>query len=89
MERHFLRVIALAVLALALTGCAGVGYTPGGGGDSDRINNALATDDVGFVRGAVQANTINPNQRIATSGYPDGAPIMAIAARAAALEVLR
>jgi len=102
MKQHFVRLIALAVhhvrgtavagccfISLALTGCAGMGYSPGGADDTDRINNALVTDDVHFLRGAIQAGTINPNQRVATSGYPDGAPLMAIAARAASLGVMR
>ena len=78
------------VLAIALGGCAGVGGGPGSGsGDADRINNAISTDDVGFVRGAVQAGTLTPNHRLSTPGYPDGAPLLTIAARAAALEVMR
>ena len=91
MDRPVARLIAYTccVLTLTLTGCAGVGYSPGGGDDTDRINNALATDDVNFVRGAIQAKAIHPNQRVATPGYPDGAPILAIAARAASLEVMR
>lgn len=85
---HFLASIA-SVLALALSGCAGVGYAPGAGGDMDRLNSAIATDDVHFVRGAVETGVISPNQRIAAEGYSMGAPILAIAARAAALEVMR
>ena len=76
----------LCVIALSLAGCAGVG---GGSGDIDRVNNALVTDDVGFVRSAIQGGTLTPDHRVSTSGYPDGAPLMAIAARAASLEVLR
>ena len=82
---RFLAAIA-CVLAIALSGCATVG---GGADDAERVNNALTTDDVGFVRGAIQAGTLTPNHRVSTPGYPDGAPLMAIAARAAALEVLR
>jgi hypothetical protein len=101
-ERHTTRLIApvvrhlhgglrivCCVLALALTGCAGVGYSPGGGDDAERINNALVIDDVNFVRGAIQAGAIKPDQRVSAPGYPDGAPLLAIAARAAALEVMR
>jgi hypothetical protein len=78
----------LSVAALTLAGCAGVGG-PGGAGDVDRVNNALVTDDVGFLRGAIQAGTLTPDQRVSTAGYPDGAPLITIAARAASLEVLR
>ena len=82
--------LACCVLALALTGCAGVGgYTPGAAQDSERVNNAIAIDDVSFVRGAIEARAMTPNQRVSTPGYPDGAPLMTIAARSAALQILR
>jgi len=77
------------LLALALSGCAAVGYSPGAGRDADRVNNAIATDDVSFVRGAVEARELDPNQRIVTPGYSGGAPLLAIAARAAALNVMQ
>ena len=77
------------VLMIVLSGCASVGYSPGGGRDADRLNSAIETDDVHFVRGAIVAREINANQRIVTPGYSDGAPLLAIAARAAALEVMR
>ena len=32
---------------------------------------------------------LTPNQRVPSAGYPDGAPLIAIAARAASLEVMR
>ena len=37
----------------------------------------------------MQAGALNPNQRIPAAAYPDGAPLMAIAARTASLEVMR
>ncbi|MDB5923292.1 MAG: hypothetical protein JWN13_2228 [Betaproteobacteria bacterium] len=92
MGGHAARLIAYvltAVIALALTGCAGVGMTPGSGVDDDRFVAAIDTDDVRFVRSAVESGAINVNQRIAAPGYPDGAPIVAIAARSASLEILR
>jgi len=79
--------LVLSVLALGLGGCASVGGP--GAGDADSINNALAIDDVRFVRSAIQAGTLQPDQRVSAPGYPDGAPLMAIAARAASLEVMR
>jgi ankyrin repeat protein len=91
MRRQVARICAylFCVLTLALTGCASVTYAPGGGGDIDRLNNAITTDDVGFIRAAIESRSISPNQRISTEGYPDGAPLLAIAARAASLEVMR
>lgn len=76
------------VLTLALTGCASVSYTPGSGADVDRLNNAIATDDVHYVRAAVESGEISANHRIATPGYSDGAPLLAIAARSASLNVM-
>ena len=84
------RVAAYAtwiVFALALGGCAGLGG--GSGADADRVVNLITTDNVGGVRGAIESGRLNANQRVATEGYPDGAPIIAIAARAASLDVLR
>lgn len=91
MSRQFSRLIVCAccVVALALTGCAGTGYSPGGAQDFDRIDNAIVTDDVGFLRGAIEAKALSPDQRVPTAGYPAGAPLMAIAARAASLDVMR
>jgi ankyrin repeat protein len=77
------------VLLTMLTGCASVSYTPGDAPDMDRLNNALVTDDVHAVRSAIRSGALSPNQRISTPGYPDGAPLLAIAARAASLEVMR
>lgn len=79
-------VLVGCVLVFALSGCATVG---GGNADAERINNAITTDDVGFVRGAVQSGVLTPDTRIPTDGYSAGAPILAIAARAAALQVMR
>jgi uncharacterized protein len=89
MVRHAARLFACAgcALVLVLTGCASL--TPGAGKDVDRLNNALTADDVQFIRAAVESRTIDPNQRIVTEGYSDGAPLLAIAARAASLEVMR
>lgn len=88
MSARLLAAIA-AVLALGLSGCASVGYSPGAERDLERFNNAIETDDVGFVRGAIEARAIHPNQRIPTPGYSEGAPLLAIAARSAALEIMR
>jgi ankyrin repeat protein len=77
------------MLIAVLSGCGTVSYTRGGGADTESLNNAIVTDDVHAIRSAIQARTITPNQRISTPGYPDGAPILAIAARAGSLEVIR
>ena len=82
-----LAYVCLVAGALSLTGCAGI--APGSGTDPDRVVSAVETDDVHFVRSAVQSGSINVNQRVSAPGYPDGAPLIAIAARAAALDILR
>ena len=87
MSGLYRRVLPALIALLALAGCAGTG--PGAGGDADRLNNAIASDDVQFVRGAIEARVVHPDERIVTDGYSDGAPILAIAARAAALDVMR
>ena len=88
MGRLALRALALltCIAVLALTGCATTGYGPD---DRDSLNNAIDTDDVRPIRGAIEAGALTPNASISTSGYPDGAPLLAIAARAAALDVMR
>lgn len=78
-----------ALLALILSGCAGIGYSPGAGGDADRVNSAIETDDAQFIQGAIEARELEPNSRIVVPGYSGGAPLLAIAARAAALQVMR
>jgi ankyrin repeat protein len=86
MNRNFYGLFACVLVVLGLTGCAGVG---GGSADNDRIVNAVVADDVYTVRGAVQNGGLSPNARVPAEAYPDGAPLMAIAARAASIEVLR
>lgn len=84
------RWVALsAIFAVALSACGTASFTPGSAIDTARVLNAIDSDDVDYVRGAVQAGVLNPNQRIPAGAYPDGAPIIAVAARSGALEVLR
>jgi hypothetical protein len=81
--------IALTLASLLMTGCAGVSMTPGSRIDADRFNSAIETDDVGFVRGAIQSGAITANERVSAPGYPDGAPLITLAARAGSLDILR
>ena len=87
MSRIFSRFALCVLIVLGMTGCAGVGGP--GSFDKDRLVNAVVSDDVHYVRSAVQTGGLDPNQRVAAEAYPDGAPLVAIAARAASLEVLR
>jgi uncharacterized protein len=86
MSHKLVSLVACLLVVVGLTGCAGVG---GGAADNDRLVNAISIDDVHTVRGAVQSGGLNPDARVSVEAYPDGAPIIAIAARAAALEVMR
>jgi uncharacterized protein len=79
------------ILLFLLAGCAQMpGGTSGGRGiDHERLSNAIAIDDVDFVRDAVQSGRLGINQTIAASGFPEGAPIILVAARSGALKTLR
>jgi hypothetical protein len=85
MNRSLYSFFASLAIVLGLAGCAGVG---GGAADNDRLVNAIVADDVYTVRGAVQSG-VSPDARVPAEAYPDGAPLIAIAARAASLGVLR
>ena len=82
-------VYLCCALLLTLAGCTNMSYTPGQGPDTDTLNNAITSDDVRAIRSAVESRAISPNERIVTEGYSAGAPILAIAARAASLDVMR
>jgi len=82
-----LRALTCVVVVLfLLAGCA---QMPGGASDSDRLRNAIALDDVGFVQEAVRSGRLGVNQRIPTPGFPEGAPLIMVAARYASIQTLR
>jgi hypothetical protein len=81
------RLLVCAFVAAAVSGCAGTGFTSGSP-DADRLANAIVADDAYTVRSAIESGAVNPNQRIPAEAYPDGAPLIAIAARAASVRVL-
>jgi hypothetical protein len=80
--------LAATLLAAMLAGCGTMGFGPTAL-DPERLNNAIATDDVHYVRGAVEAKVVSVNQLIPASAYMEGTPLITIAARAGAVEVLR
>lgn len=57
--------------------------------DPVKLDKAIVTDNVEAVREAVVLDGFSVDARIPVPGYPDGAPLIAIAARAASLRVLR
>lgn len=75
-----------AVLLGVLAGCAQI---PTGTSDSERLYNAIAIDDVGYVQAAVQSGKLGVNQSVSTPGYREGTPLITVAARHAALKTLR
>ena len=74
------------VLLLVLTGCA---QTPTGSSDAERLHNAIALDDDGFVRDLVKSGRVGVNHHTATPGFPEGAPLIVVAARYGSLRTLR
>jgi ankyrin repeat protein len=80
------RVIAGACIGALLAGC---GAMPSGPLSPERLVNAIAMDDAGYVREAVEARAIGVNQIVPAPGYLEGTPLITIAARAGALDVLQ
>ena len=76
----------VVLLMFLFAGCAQV---PTGTLDSDRLHNAIAMDDVGFVEDSVRSGKLGVNDRVITPGYREGAPLIVIAGRYASLRVLR
>ncbi len=83
-------ITGCALVMLSLTGCGTM--QPGSGPlslDPVRMVNAIAVDDVGYVRGAVESKAVSVNQLVPAPAYMEGTPLITIAARAGALDVLR
>ena len=80
--------LAATFVAAMVAGCGTMGFGPTSL-DPIRLGNAIATDDVHYVRGAVEAKVVSVNQLIPASAYMEGTPLITIAARAGAVEVLR
>ena len=81
------RFFAIALI-LFVAGCAGVGGSHRSGLDVEDMNNAITLDDVSYIQAAV-ARGLNVNQSIQAPGYSNGAPLIALAARAASIRTLR
>ena len=83
------RILAWLVVAFAVGACSTTSFQKGERIDSVRLNNAVEQDDAGYVRGAVEAGALSVNQRVPAPAYPDGAPLITVAARAGAINILR
>jgi len=80
---------ALAVCSVMLLLVAGCAQVPTGSSNAERLHNAIALDDVGFVQDMVKSGSIGVNHYSATPGFPEGAPLIVIAARYGSLRTLR
>ena len=80
---------ALAVWSVLLLLMAGCAQVPTGTSDAEKLHNAIALDDDGFVRDMVKSGRVGVNHRTATPGFPEGAPLVVVAARYASLRTLR
>lgn len=79
-------LLAAWLAAALVTGCA---QMPGGSSDAEALHNAIALDDAGYVQAAVQSGKLGVNQHVRTPGYPEGAPLVVVAARYASIRTLR
>lgn len=84
-----MRVLGGVATALALGGCAGMGGDYRSGVDTETVINAIEQDDASALRAMVSRGTISVNQRLRAPGYSGGAPLIALAARAGSVEILR
>lgn len=82
-----IRVLFAALLVALVSGCA----APGGllsRADAIALENAIDRDDASYVAAAVRGG-LSVDLRIPAAGYSAGAPLIALAARAASLNTLR
>ncbi len=77
----------LAVMAVVFLS-AGCATAPSGYVDRQRLGNAIAIDDVRYVRGLLEAKQITADDVVPGAGYT-ATPMITVAARHASLNVLR
>lgn len=87
-ERSLVRAAGVFTAVILTAGCAGVGGNLRGGVDVDSMLNAISQDDAAYVQSAVSRG-LDVNQRLEAPGYSAGAPMIALAARAASIQTLR
>lgn len=83
-----LRAAGGMAAAVLIAGCAGMGGNLSSS-DVESVLNVIDLDDAPALRTAVSRGTINVNQRLPAPGYSQGAPLIALAARAGSVETLR
>ena len=80
-------LLAITIVALLGTGCA---HQPGGRNvEPERLLNAIAIDDVGYVKSLVDGGALTPDSLVPAPGYPDGTPLLTIAARDGGLKTVK
>mgnify|MGYP001613022689 FL=1 len=88
--REMLRAFKLGAILLGVLGVlAGCAQFPTGTSDSERLYNAIAIDDVGTIQAAVKSGKLGVNQRVSTPAFREGTPLITVAARHAAIKILR
>jgi ankyrin repeat protein len=75
------------MLAVLLAGCAH--QSTSRTVDVPALLNAIALDDASRVRDTVESAGLGANLNIPAPGYPDGTPLLTVAAREASLNVMR
>jgi len=80
------KLAAAFFVAAALAGCA---HQSASRLDVESLLNAISTDDAGYVRKLVASGTLSVDSRVPAPGYPDGSPIITLAARDGSLAILR
>ncbi len=83
-----MRSVLAASLLILLVGCAAMPQ-PGSHLDVERLHSALVDDKVDYVRAAVEARVVGVDARIPAPAYSQGTPLITIAARAGAVQVVR
>ncbi|MCC6535499.1 MAG: ankyrin repeat domain-containing protein [Burkholderiales bacterium] len=81
------RFVPAGIVLAVVSGCAGLPQ-PGTRLDPQRLGNAIVADHVDYVRAAIEARVANVNERIPAPVYMEGTPLITIAARAGAVQVV-
>ncbi len=80
------RVASGVAVVLVIGGCAGTGGLSGV--DADGLLSSIDIDDATVLRAEISRGAIGINQRLPAPGYSQGAPMIALAARAGSIKTL-
>lgn len=79
----------LCLLGLAALLAAGCAHQPGSRVNVDSLLAAIGIDDAGFMHSNLQSGALSANERVPAPAYPDGAPLITLAAREGAVKIVR